>query len=256
MQERTEQGIDFIAGNWPMNPENSTIVFIHGAGGSRLFWKAQVEGLATRVNTLAIDLPGHGRSEGVGKNKVEDYAQVVGNFLRDIDVPNPILCGLSMGGAVTQQILLDYTDLIRAGILISTGAKLKVAAAIFETIENDYNGFVDMIGRFAASDKTNPQLLQPFKDETAKCKPEIAYGDFQACDRFDVTKRLTSINLPVLIVTAEDDKLTPPKYGKFLEQNIKLAKRVHILDAGHIVPMEKPEEVNGAIVDFIDKTGL
>ena len=256
MQERTEQGIGYIAAKLPLDPERTTIVFIHGAGGSRLFWKEQVQGLDSRVNALAIDLPGHGISEGDGKDRVEDYARAVIKFLKDIDAPNPIPCGLSMGGAITQQILLDHSDLVKAGILISTGAKLKVATAIFETIENDYNGFVDMIGKFAASEKTDPKLLQPFKEETARCKSEVTYGDFQACNRFDVTKRLASIKIPILVITAEDDKLTPPKYGAFLEQNIRNANRTHILDAGHIVPMEKPEEVNWAIVEFLDKTGL
>ena len=255
MQERTEQGIGFIAGKWPLDPESTTLVFIHGAGGSRLFWKSQVEELRQHANTLAIDLPGHGISQGEGKDKIEDYAQVVIKFIRAIDAPNPIPCGLSMGGAITQQILIDHYNQIKAGILISTGAKLKVASVIFETIENDYHGFVEMIGKIAASEKTDPNLLLSFKEETANCKSEITYGDFQACNRFDVTQLLGSIKMPTLVLTAEDDQLTPPKYGVFLEQNIQQAVREHILDAGHVVPIEKPAEVNKAIIEFLDKIG-
>jgi pimeloyl-ACP methyl ester carboxylesterase len=58
------------------------------------------------------------------------------------------------------------------------------------------------------------------------------------------------------VLTAEDDKLTPPKYGDFLVQNIKNAERVHIADAGHIAPLEKSNEVNAAITVFIGGLGF
>ena len=256
MEVRTLNGIGYIAGNWPPDAAKSTIIFIHGSGGSCLFWQAQVHGLASRVNTVAIDLPGHGSSEGRGKNKIEDYASVIADFMTSANLPKPIPCGLSMGGAVAQQLLLDYQDHVRAGILISTGARLKVAPAIFESIEKDYSGFVDMIGKLAASKKTDSKLIQLFKDETAKCKPDTTAGDFWACNDFDIMERLVFIELPVLVVTAEDDRLTPPKYGETLEKGIKNAIRTHISEAGHIVPMEKPDETNKAIVAFLDDHGL
>jgi len=256
MEDRKTNGIGYITGRWPLDPAKSTIVFIHGAGGSSAFWAAQVQGLDARVNTVALDLPGHGRSGGNGKTKIEDYVQAVIDFIKQVDMPTPIPCGLSMGGAITQQLLLDCPDQFKAGILISTGAKLKVAAAIFEAIENDYNGFVDMVGQLAASKKTDPGLVQSIKDEMIRCKPEITHGDFKACNRFNIIERLSSIKIPVLVVSAQDDKLTPPKYADVLEKTIKNAARAHIMDAGHVVPLEKPGEVIQAILDFLGRNGL
>jgi pimeloyl-ACP methyl ester carboxylesterase len=256
MIEGKAQGIGYVAGSWPLDPEKSTIVFIHGAGGSGIFWQAQVEGLVARANTLAIDLPGHGKSDGEGRDKVEDYARIVANFMKETNLPDPIPCGLSMGGAITQLLLIDYRDQVKAGVLVSTGSRLKVAPAIFEIIEKNYSDYVDMVCSFAASEKTNPVLLAPFKEEIARCRPEIAHGDFRACDCFDVTARLSAIDVPVLVVTAEDDKLTPPKYGEALEKGIKNATRAHIMDAGHIAPMEKSDEINKIILKFLDQTGL
>lgn len=255
MLERKTTGIAYYAGHWPLDMGKSTLIFIHGSGGSGAFWQAQVEGLAKRANTLAIDLPGHGNSDGEGMNRVEDYTRVVVDFTKETAVPNPIPCGLSLGGAITQQILIDYQDLIKAGVLIGTGSRLKVMPLIFEMIEKDFANYLDMIGSFAASEKTDPNLLAPFKDEVARCKPEIVHGDFSACNQFDVTDRLAAIDVPVLVVTAEDDRLTPPKYGVALEQGIKNATRSHIMDAGHIAPLEKPDEVNRAIVQFLDRIG-
>jgi pimeloyl-ACP methyl ester carboxylesterase len=255
--ERGKAGnLGYIAGRWPLDPARSTIVFIHGAGGTSVLWHSQVEALAERVNTVAVDLPGHGRSSGSGKRKVEDYTRAVIEFLDRIGAPGLIPCGLSMGGAVAQQLLLDRQDRFRAGILVSTGARLKVMPAILETIEKDYGVFIQMLGTYAVSEKTDPELLRPLIEEIARCKPETALGDFRACNAFNVMERLPSIQVPVLVVTAADDKLTPPKYGDSLEKGIPNAHRVHIEDAGHLVPMEKPDEVNKAILAFLDQNGL
>jgi len=255
MVEGTAGGIGYIAGNWPPDAQKSTLIFIHGAGGSSLSWTAQVQGLAARVNTLAIDLPGHGRSGGAGMDSVPDYARAVVAFIQEINPPDPIPCGSSMGGAITQQLLLDYPNLVKAAILIGTGARLKVTPMIFEIIEKDYREFVNMIGKFSASKKTDPAIIEAFKQDIAGCKAGTTQGDFRACDRFDVSERLSSIDLPVLVVTAEDDMLTPPEYGEFLQKHIQKGARAHITEAGHIVPMEKPAAVNRAIIDFLDRIG-
>jgi pimeloyl-ACP methyl ester carboxylesterase len=256
MMEGIADGIGYLAGQWPPDPTKTTVIFIHGAGGSGLFWRAQVEGLAARTNTIAIDLPGRGRSGGTGCDTIEDYSKAVMDFIKSLEITSPVLCGISMGGAIVQQILLTPENPVKAGILIGTGCTLRVAPFIFETIANDYPGFVELLGKLSTSEKSDRASVQPFRDDLAQSKAEVTHGDFRACDRFDVTEHIASIAVPVLVLTAEDDKLTPPSYGEFLEKNIKQAKRVHIMDAGHIAPMEKPAEVNRAIIEFLAQAGL
>ena len=256
MEAREINGIGYTVGNWPLDPAQSTIVFIHGAAGSGDFWQAQVEGLAARANTLAIDLPGHGRSAGEGKDTIKGYADSVSDLIRWLDVPNPIPCGLSMGGAVTLQLLIECPDLLKAGILISTGAKLKVAPMIFEALEKDYNEYVTLICNLVASKATDPEAIRRFRDETLRCNPAVTLRDFQACNGFDVMQQVGSITLPVLVVSAEDDQLTPTKYGDLLKNSIPDASGAHIMEAGHILPMEKPGAFNTAIEDFLDRKGL
>lgn len=250
MVEGTAHGIGYRAGDWPPDPSKSTIIFLHGAGGSGLFWRAQVEGLAARVNTIALDLPGHGRSEGPGCNLIEDYSRTVTDFIKALNVANPVLCGISMGGAIVQQILLDSPYLVKAGILVGTGCTMKVAPFIFENIEKDYPAFATLLTKLAASKSTDRRLVQPFQEDLAKCVPEVTYGDFSACNSFDISDRLASIKAPVLVLTAEDDKLTPPAYGEFLSTHIARASRVHLMNAGHIAPMEIPDQVNRVIIEF------
>ena len=108
MQERTKNGIGYLTGGWPLDPEKETLVFIHGAGGHGYFWQTQIEVLLDRVNIVALDLPGHGRSDGSGKDTIAEYAQAVNAFLVAIEAPKPVPCGFSLGGAIAQQLLMDF----------------------------------------------------------------------------------------------------------------------------------------------------
>ena len=254
LENREIGGIGFISGHWPLDPEKATLIFIHGAASNNVFWKSQITYLSGIVNTVAIDLPGHGKSQGPGKEKVSDYAEAVLNFIDLIRAPRPVPCGLSMGGAITQKLLVSHKDRFPAGILINTGARLKVLPLIFETIAKNYDDFVKtLIVPFAISGKSNAEKLRPEIEASTICRPAVASGDFRACDGFNVTDALGLIEVPVLVLTATDDKLTPVKYGTFLADNIKNAELVTIEDAGHFSPIEKPLEVNQAIKDFLTR---
>jgi len=255
MKELELNNFTFVAGDWPLDNTKTTIVFIHGAGGSANFWSNQVSTLKDRVNTIAVDLPGHGRSNRPGMVKVGDYANAVSDFISAV-APDAIPVGLSMGGAITQQLLLDHPGRFRAAILSSTGARLKVMPVIFESIQNDFPKYIELMGQFSASPKTPAEVIKPCLEDTARQNPDVVAGDFRACDAFNVIDRLGEIKTPVLIVSAEDDLLTPPKFGDLLEQKIPGSRRVHILDSGHMIPVEKPEEFNRAMIEFLDEHKL
>ena len=251
MHEGNVKNIGYVAGNWPLDPGKPTIVFIHGSGGSSALWEKQVDPLKADVNTIAIDLPGHGRSKGPGMDSVTEYCAAVADFIETTGIPVPIPCGLSIGGAIVLQLILEHKTRFKAAILVNTGARLRVMPLLFETIKNDYKGYLNSIPVFAASGKTDPEKIASLMAESAKCLPEVAYGDFTACDRFNVMEMLPSITTPVLILTAEDDKLTPPKYGLYMKEQINNASFTEIKDAGHLSPLEQPEAFNRAVVDFL-----
>jgi pimeloyl-ACP methyl ester carboxylesterase len=256
MVERTVNGIHFACGRWPLEAEKSTLLFIHGSGGSHRLWRAQVAGLAGRANTVALDLPGHGKSGGPGLNAVDDYARAVVGFIDALSLPQPIPCGLSLGGAIAQQLLLDHPKRFRAGVLVSTGARLKVLPAILESIRRDYEAFLLSVDRFAFSSQTAAEVKEAYRAEARQCPAETVFGDFSACDRFDSMARLGAIAVPVLVVSAADDLLTPPKYADWLEKSIPGARRAHLAGAGHMVPLERPEDFNRALHGFLDACAL
>ena len=197
-----------------------------------------------------------GKAVGPGLDRVEDYSATVADFIETAGIPAPIPCGLSIGGAIALQLILDNKTRFKAAILVNTGARLRVMPLLFETIKNDYKGYLNSIPAIAASGKTAPEKIASLMAELAKCPQEVTYGDYTACDRFNVMEKLSSITTPVLILTAEDDKLTPPKYGLYMKEQINNASFTEIKDAGHLSPLEQPEAFNRAVIDFLKQEKL
>lgn len=110
MQTRDADGIGFRCGTWPLDPSRPTLIFLHGSGGSGVLWHGQLDALTGRANTVALDLPGRGLSPGPGMRTIPDYAQAVVDFVAAIGAPRPIPCGLSLGGGIALQLLLDHAD--------------------------------------------------------------------------------------------------------------------------------------------------
>ncbi len=254
MERITVNGIPFIAGRWPLDPAMPTILFIHGAAGSKMFWEKQVDALTDCCNTLSLDLPGHGDSGIDGRDNIEAYAAVVEEFIRVAGIESPVPCGLSMGGAIVQRMLIDGNLKYRGGIVVNSGARLKVMPAIFEMIQSNYSGYLASLPVMGASDKCEKSRLTGIIEDAGRSRPAVTYNDFVACNNFDVTEKLGEINKPVLVLAAEEDKLSPVKYGKFMHEKIPGSSFVNIPGAGHFSPVEKPDEVNSAIRSFI--TGL
>ena len=220
------------------------------------YWDNQLKGLGDRINAVALDLPGHGRSPGKAFHTVPEYTRAVMDFISRLNPPRPVPAGLSLGGAITLQLLIDHPDSFPVGILISTGARMKAMPALLEAVERDFATSVQLSKQVSISPKTDPDSLQPSLEDILHCPPEVALGDFRACDQYDVRSRLSEIQARVLVVTGEDDVFTPPKFGDYLADNIKKAQRFHLLDAGHLLPVEKPDELNRAILEFLEHAGF
>jgi pimeloyl-ACP methyl ester carboxylesterase len=76
-------------------------------------------------------------------------------------------------------------------------------------------------------------------------------NDLRACDEFDIMNRLTEIRVPTLAICGSDDIMTPPKYSHHLVEKLPEARAVVIRGGTYMVFAEKPQEVNGAIDEFL-----
>jgi pimeloyl-ACP methyl ester carboxylesterase len=228
-----------------------TVLFIHGAGGGLYTWGYQKRFFEKEFSPIIIELPGHGESEGGGEQNIVRYSEHVSAFLKALSLKKVFLVGHSMGGAIVQTLALTHPEAIKGIVLVGTGAKLKVFPMILEGIKSDFAETVPKINQFAFSRKAPSDLIEKGVSLMLQTKAEILYGDFLACDRFDIMKEVEKIVLPTLILCGEDDQLTPVKYSQFLHSRIKGSKLEVIPNAGHMVMMESSQVFNEKIRAFI-----
>jgi len=231
--------------------DGENILFIHGAGGSQFSWGFQKGFFEREFNPIIVDLPGHGESGGDRKEEIEDYAGDVHSFLKALNLRNVFLVGHSMGGAIVQTLAVTHPERIRGIVLVGTGARLKVLPAVLNGIKDNFEETVKKIVQFAYSRKAPPDLIETGIERLLKCRPEVLYGDFLACNRFDFMMEVGKINLPSLILCGEEDEMTPVKYSEFLQHHIPSSRLEVLPDAGHMVMMESPEAFNRKVREFV-----
>jgi pimeloyl-ACP methyl ester carboxylesterase len=227
------------------------VCFVHGTGGSSAAWVHQLEGLADVARVIAVDLPGHGRSGGSIPKRIEDAAAIVADFLDALGIARVVIGGHSMGGAIAQQFALAYPERVEGVILVGTGARLRVLPRLLELLASDYVKGVDLLMSLAVAAKAPAELRASLHRSTADNGPGVVLGDLQACDRFDVMSRISTIDAPTLVICGEEDQLTPSKYARFLGERIAGASVAVIPGAGHYVQVEKARETTLAIREFL-----
>ncbi|MEW5986097.1 MAG: alpha/beta fold hydrolase [Chloroflexota bacterium] len=231
-------------------PTSPTLLLIHGAGRTHVAWPAELRHLP-QAAVYALDLPGHGRSDGPGRTAVGDYADVVLAFIEALDLQRAVVVGHSMGGAIAQTIGLRHHPAVRGLVLVGTGARLRVAPAILGPILVNFETAVQTI----TSNEWGPQapagLIEEGRVALLQVAPVVLHGDYTACNAFDVMGQLERIALPTLVLAGTADKMTPPKFGQFLAEHIAGAHLVTLEGAGHNMMLEQPGAVAKAIGEFL-----
>ena len=222
------------------------LLFIHGAGGCAELWRHQTGYFS---GSVAVDLPGH--PVGHGLQSIADYANWVRGYVHERGLAPVTLVGHSMGGGIAQWLAVNHPDLIRSLVLVSTGARLKVAPQVFQALDGDYDQAVDFMLGNSFGPESTPELLAEVKRLRLLVPAEVVRGDFQACDRFDLMDRIADISAPTCIICGTADKMTPLKYGQFLLSRIPGSRLEEIPGAGHNVMLEKPAEFNAALESFL-----
>lgn len=227
------------------------LVFIHGSGESSEVWRNQLDALNDNIELIAIDLPGHGKSEKMETLSMEVYIDVIRSLRQLLGKEKLIIAGHSLGGAIAQSFYFKYPNYVQALILCATGAKLRVNNFILNSLKNDFEAYLESIPIAAFYRKTQQSIKTQYVNQTKKMDPLIVYTDFSICDQFDTREKTPSITVSTLIIVGEADKLTPPKYSEFFEQHIEDAQLIVIEKAGHMVMLENPEKVNKKINNFV-----
>ena len=223
------------------------IIFIHGSGGCKESWQNQTQYFE---GSEAVNLPGH--PDGALCPSIKGYA----DWLKDVSLERGyeeiVVVGHSLGGGIALQFALDYPEMLAGVILIGSGARLKVHPSFLAFLQKAVED-QNMPEEFSTSpfEKIEPQLKEILQTRANENGPESFLNDMQACNNFDVMDRVPSIQLPLLAICGDEDVMTPPKYSKYLVEQLPNAKSVIIPGGTHMVYAEKPEEVNKEIEAFL-----
>ncbi|MHB8770603.1 MAG: alpha/beta fold hydrolase [Syntrophales bacterium] len=236
-------------------PDRRTLVFIHGSGGDHTNWIQQYTPLKTAYTIVALDLPGHGQSEGPGERSVAAYCGWVKRILDGLGVVKPVMVGHSLGAAICLDFAVRYGDTAAAVVPVGGGLKMPVNPLILEGLRNDPGAIIALAGKLSVAKPNRERLSGLLTDALSRVDPEIIHGDFSACDGLDVTAAIAGIRIPVLVVCGADDKMTPPSLSQGVRDGIPGARLALIEEAGHFVMLENPAAFNAALTDFVASLG-
>ena len=256
-----------------------TLLFIHGLANYAPVWKFQMAELSKSNRCIALDLPGNGySSRGNYPYTVFFYAECVVRFMEKMDLKNVVLVGHSMGGQIALIIALRYPHLVDKLLLVAP-AGLEYFAA-HEVLM--MNGMLSMGTLFYADEfHLESAIRQSFfstQNESAKIIDELktlmnahslkqwrdmSLASIKGMLQEQVQQFLPNITTPTKIVFGEKDALIPNTLVHFGETPLSIAKKGAALlpnasynlipKAGHFVQLERPDEVNTIMADFVNR---
>lgn len=241
------------------------VIFVHGFPLDHTMWEAQVAEFSQEFQVLAPDLRGFGASGATpGVVTMERFADDLAELSHSLGLTaqGVVLCGLSMGGYIAFQFLRKYAGLLQGLVLCNTRA----TADTDEVRENRYRlaNAVRQEGPEAVIRQMLPKLVsEQTRRECPDCvvrlenmmrraSPEgIAAAALGMAERPDSSALLSAVPCPTLVIAGEFDMLSPASEMQAMAKNIPRGRFEVIADAGHMTPMEKPQEFNMILRDFL-----
>lgn len=238
------------------------VILVHGAGGRSQGWPLQwqqtyagggrVRRWVSDYPVYIPDLPGHGQSDPPGYDTITAYAQFIIDFTTALGLEQVVIVGHSMGGAIAQEVAVMRPPNLRALILLGSGTKMPVNDAILDGLQTDFESTVKMITKFSWHKEATPAYVATGRAHMLGTDPAVVHGDFLACSRFDMREKASSIDVPVLIIGGEKDKMMPLPASEKMAALIPQSQLAVIADAGHFMMYEKTAQTTKAIVGFLN----
>jgi pimeloyl-ACP methyl ester carboxylesterase len=251
------KGIYYCVSQTNRFPNQLPVVLIHGAGASHLFWPAELRRLSG-YTVYTLDLPGHGKSVGIGQHSIEAYTGKVIDFLINMGIYQTILVGHSMGGAIALQAAYQHPNQVQAVGLIASGACFQIPADLVKNLSNTTMRPVafEWFKRSLFLPSSSEELVLKTLEMIQAVRPGVLYGDWQAAAQFDLRRVVSQITLPVWIAAGTEDPIAPVSHANFLASQLKQARMQIFPGAGHMLVLEKARLIEGGLLKFLQAFGL
>ena len=252
-------------GGKPLDPAKPTVVFIHGVLNDHSVWILQSRWFANHGwNVLAVDLPGHCRSEGPPPASVEEAAGFVLALLDAAGVERAALVGHSFGSLIALEAASRAPDRVTHLALIGTAYPMTVSPALLDGALNDPQRAITMVNNFSHSLLAPPpSSLGPgtwlYGGARALMRRVLASNreanvfhiGFKACNDYaHGEEAMARVRCPTLFLMGDADQMTPPRAARALVDKAPHASIVTVR-AGHSVMSEAPDPTLFALQDFL-----
>jgi non-heme chloroperoxidase len=251
------------------------ILFSHGVTLSTRVWVKQFENLPEqRFRCIGFDHRGHGDSEaGVSGHSIVNLAEDVRTVLERMDLRDAVLVGHSMGGIALQAFATRYpavaAERVRGMVLMSTLAKTYLSGSSWlrkmfermtgggpsagELMTQQNLGF--LLARVGFGRDPQPSHVELVREMIAACPKAESRAAVAALVGLDMTDELPEIKVPTLVLSGSADVIAPPAQGRRIAELIPDARLEVFKGAGHMLMLERIDEVDALITDFARDRG-
>jgi 3-oxoadipate enol-lactonase len=238
------------------------LVFLHGIGGAGRAWRGQLDFFSDRYRSIAWDMPGYGGSASLPAVSIATLADALADFLQQVGATKPVLVGHSIGGMIVQQWLVRNPLAASAVVLAQT-------SPAFGKPDGDWQkSFID--ARLGPLDRgetlvslaptlvkeligENPNAggMELARDCMAAVPPATYRATMLALMGFDLRGALRDIAVPTMLLSGSRDNNAPAPMMAKMATYIPAAQYVELEGVGHLANLERPDEFNAALSDFL-----
>ncbi len=243
--------------------DGAPVVLIHGFPYNKSMWDDQVAALTGSHRVITYDLRGHGESGATsGPYTMEMLADDLHELIETLSLGTVALGGFSMGGYVALAFARAYPEHLAKLMLLDT-RHLPDSEQAREGRENlakqvEADGVEGVAGALPgrmlteSTVRDRPAVAARASDMIRAASPAGVAGSARAMAlRRDQSDMLPGISVPTLIVVGDQDGITPPADAEAMAAAIPNATLVTIAGANHLSNLDKPDEFNRALIDFL-----
>ena len=248
-------------GNKEIDRKDETVVFVHGVGQDHTVWVLPIRYFARhRRNVLAVDLPGHGRSDGPLLKTIEEMADWVVDVLDSVSVERAAIVGHSMGSLVALDAAGRHPDRFRSLAMVGVSIPLAVSDPLKESAERDSHDAIDMltywghskVAQVGGSPTPGMWMVGGGMRLLEQAAPGTIHVDLRACDEYAVgLDRGVGLKCPVLLLLGERDVMTPVRLAEKLRTTIPDQRTVVFSGAGHALLAERSDPVLDELITIV-----
>ena len=245
-------------GGKPFDAALPVVIFVHGAGMDHTIWALQTRWFAWHGRSvLAIDLPGHGKSDGPPLESIDEIGTWLVRLVEATGAPSASLVGHSMGSLASLSAGSTGGERIAALALLGVGAEMPVHPDLLAATKSNDPAAWDLIvswgfgkpAHFGLNRAPGMWMQGGGRSLLARGPDDVLGIDMAACDVYKgAPAAAAKITCPTLFICGNRDIMTPPKATAPLATAIPGAQTVILDGAGHMMMVEKPDETLDALI--------